>query len=108
MDPTVVRIRNRYPDRIPVLVSPNPGAPKIDKRKFLAPDDMECFRFLQEIRRYIKVQEHETLFLFIGDPTEPSKMTLPNMSLLMGALYQQHKHTDGYLYIKYARESTFG
>lgn len=62
------KIRNKYPDRIPVVVEkvPNSQIQDIDKRKFLVPNDISVAQFMWIIRRRIQLPAEKAIFLFLG------------------------------------------
>lgn len=102
-------IREHYPDRVPMLVRPGPGAPPIGRTKFLAPGEMTVARFVAHIRQHISVARDEALFVFVGDPHRPSSMVLPVLSQTLEEMYSNHRHEDdGLLYMRYSKENTFG
>ena len=54
------------------------------------------------VRKRIKTLSAETgLFFFINDTMQPA-------SALLTQIYNNHKHDDGFLYILYSSENTFG
>lgn len=53
------------------------------------------------IRKQINMNSSMGLFLF-------TKGTIPSSSEKMGNIYNKFKDNDGYLYINYAFENTFG
>ena len=98
------KIRSEYPDRIPVIVERDPKShlADIQKKKFLAPSDLGVAKFISEIRNHIKLHRNEALFVFVGDNVMPQ----PNFT--MSQIYEKHKDEDGFLYIVYSSENTFG
>lgn len=99
------RIRVKYPDRIPVIVEKHRSGinqiQDIDKNKYLVPDTITIAQFLFIIRKRIHLPHEKALFFFING-------TIPTSSSLITALYDTHKDEDGFLYIQYASENTFG
>ncbi len=98
------RIKIKYPNRIPVICEKAQGkstAPDIDKNKYLVPCDLTIGQFLYVIRKRIKLPPESALFLFING-------TIPSASMLMSSIYENEKDPDGFLYITYAQENTFG
>ncbi|GMH43021.1 hypothetical protein BSKO_10943 [Bryopsis sp. KO-2023] len=97
------RIRAKYPDRIPVIVekSERSDIPDIDKQKYLVPSDLLVGQFVFVIRKRIKLSSEKAIFIFV-------KNFLPATAALMMNVYQEHKDPDGFLYITYSGESTFG
>ena len=58
-------------------------------------------QFIYTIRKRIKLEASEALFFFIDN-------TVPKNSAPIGELYNLHKDKDGFLYITYNSENTFG
>ena len=61
------RIREKYPDRIPVIVEKSENSPEslpdIDKRKFLVPQDLTMGQLVFVIRKRIKLDPNTAIFL---------------------------------------------
>eukprot|EP01129_Flabellula_baltica_P003398 TRINITY_DN1316_c0_g1_i1.p1 TRINITY_DN1316_c0_g1~~TRINITY_DN1316_c0_g1_i1.p1 ORF type:complete len:118 (+),score=29.07 TRINITY_DN1316_c0_g1_i1:635-988(+) len=94
----------RYPDRIPVIVerASNSDAPLIDKKKFLVPRELTVGKFVFEIRKHMPtLPEEKAIFLFVEE-------VLPPSTAMMNQIYEKHKDQDGFLYINYSGENTFG
>lgn len=53
------------------------------------------------IRKRIKLPADSAIFVFVNN-------TLPPAAALMSQIYQQHADADGFLYVTYSGESTFG
>ncbi|NP_001238323.1 uncharacterized protein LOC100305892 [Glycine max] len=97
------RIRDKYPDRIPVIVekAERSDIPDIDKKKYLVPADLTVGQFVYVVRRRIKVSAEKAIFVFIYN-------TLPPTAALMSSIYEENKDDDGFLYMTYSGENTFG
>ncbi|KAF8753446.1 protein 8 precursor [Rhizoctonia solani] len=74
------RIRQKYPDRIP---------------------DLTVGQFVYVIRKRIKLAPEKAIFIFVDE-------VLPPTAALMSAIYEEHKDEDGFLYVSYSGENTFG
>ena len=97
-----LKIRRKYPDRVPIIVQSNDkNIPKIDKKKFLVPHDITCGQFLYVIRKRIKLNPEKSLFLFINGK-------LPATSQHIAIIDSENADEDGFLYIDYSGENTFG
>jgi len=98
------RIRSKYPDRIPVIVekAPKSDAPDLDKKKYLVPCDITVGKFVFEIRKHMKLSSEKAIFLFVN------KDVYPPTAALMSHIYEKYKDEDGFLYITYSGENTFG
>ena len=97
-------IMKKYPDRIPVVVQrteDSKSIPKIDKAKYLVPTDLTVGQFVYIIRRRIKLDPQTAIFIFVNNSLPPTAEILSN-------LYEKEKDKDGFLYIFYSSENTFG
>jgi len=97
-------IMNRYPDRIPIICEKNAkckNAHEIDKIKYLVPNDLTVGHFMYVIRKRIKLNPDQGIFLFINN-------SIPSTTILLSFLYSIYKEDDGFLYITYSTENTFG
>jgi len=97
------KIRQKYPERVPVIVEKVARSQinDIDKRKFLVPSDISVAQFMWIIRKRISLPPEKAIFLFVDK-------TIPQSCVSMGQLYEEHKDPDGFLYIAYSGENTFG
>ncbi|XP_015080586.2 autophagy-related protein 8C [Solanum pennellii] len=97
------RIREKYPDRIPVIVekAERSDIPDIDKKKYLVPADLTVGQFVYVVRKRIKLSAEKAIFIFV-------KNILPPTAAMMSAIYEEHKDEDGFLYMTYSGENTFG
>jgi GABA(A) receptor-associated protein len=97
------RIRAKYPDRVPVICekADRSDIPDIDKKKYLVPADLTVGQFHYVIRKRIKLAPEKALFLFCSN-------SIPPNAALMSTVYEEQKDQDGFLYIQYSGESTFG
>lgn len=77
-------MRAKYADRIPVIVekAPKSTAPDIDKKKFLVPAEISVGKFALEIRKHMKLNPEQAIYLFIND-------TLPPTAALMSQIYEK-------------------
>ena len=100
------RIIEKYPERIPVIVEKARTHAKdmddIDRNKFLVPNDLTMANFMYIIRKRLKLSPDKSIYLFVNDTT------LVPTAALMSTIYTENKDEDGFMYIRYASESTFG
>ncbi|KAL6598653.1 ubiquitin-related domain-containing protein [Neocallimastix sp. 'constans'] len=82
------QLSEKYPDKIPCIVEKvkNSEIMDIEDNKFLIPN---TYTF------------EEALYIFIGE-------IMPNDTEIMSSIYEKYKNEDGFLYITYGGESTFG
>ena len=100
------RVLEKYHDRVPVIMEKSQknekdGIPLLDKVKFLVPKDVSVTQLMFIIRKRIEIPPEKAIFCFING-------TLPPSSSLVSDLYQTHKNEDGFLYVEYSGENTFG
>jgi GABA(A) receptor-associated protein len=96
-------IIQKYPDRIPVIVEKQETSDigDIDKNKYLVPCDLTMGQFVYVIRKRMKMPPEKAIFIFVNNE-------IPMQSTPISSVYDESKDTDGFLYIKYAGENTFG
>lgn len=93
----------KYPGRVPIIVEKYQGSqlPDIDKMKYLVPKDMSISQFMFIIRKRIKLEPSQSLFITVNGVLVGSSQTV-------GEIYEGNKDEDGFLYVVYASENTFG
>ncbi|KAF5455462.1 hypothetical protein F2P56_025034 [Juglans regia] len=81
----------KYPDRVPVIVErySRSDLPEMEKRKYLVPQDMSVGQFIYILSGRLHLAPGKALFVFV-------KNTLPQTD------------EDGFLYMCYSTEKTFG
>jgi GABA(A) receptor-associated protein len=97
-------ILEKYPDRVPIIIQPSASdrdSFPIDKSKYITPRDLTLIQLQQIIRKRIKFPAEKALFMFINNRIYP-------ITSVIGPLYDEHKNKDGFLYVTYCQESTFG
>ncbi|VDD76936.1 unnamed protein product [Mesocestoides corti] len=97
------KICKKYPNCVPVIVekSPRANVPNLDKNKYLVPADLTVGQFYFLIRKRIQLKPEQALFFFVDN-------TIPPTSANMGALYEEYRDLDKFLYIAYSDESVYG
>lgn len=104
------RLLQKYPDRIPVIIEKNNKKNRkykqntlqqLPKNKFLVPKKITIGQFVYVIKQKLELRPEEAIFLFINN-------TLPKVTDRMIDIYDVHKDIDGYVYITYFNENTFG
>ncbi|KAK4273316.1 hypothetical protein QN277_021742 [Acacia crassicarpa] len=93
----------KYPDRVPVIVErySKSDLPDLEKRKFLVPRDMSVGHFIHILSCRLHLNQGKALFVFV-------KNTLPQTASLLNSVYESFKDEDGFLYMYYSTEKTFG
>ena len=98
------RVLSKYPERIPIIcekTSNDTSIPKIDKIKYLVPCDLTIGQFIYVIRKRVTIEAEKAIFIFVNG-------FIPSSSELISSVYEKHKDPDGFLYITYSGENTFG
>ena len=98
-----IKIMKKYPSRIPIIVEKCSKCDfhEIDKRKYLVPKDLNINQFIFIVRKRIKLDASEAIFLMVDNILCPSNTNI-------GDIYDSHHNEDGFLYITYSSENTFG
>ena len=97
------KITEKYPNRIPIIINKSEESTlkDIDKQKYLVPNELTFSQFVYIVRKRIHLNESESLFLFINNKLVPSNKS-------MKEVYDVDKDNDGFLYVNYTNENTFG
>jgi GABA(A) receptor-associated protein len=97
------RMLEKYPDRIPVIIEKSASSriENIDKRKFLVPTDLTFGQLIGVVRKRINISKEKAIFLFCQN-------TIPASTTVVGTIYESFKDEDGFLYLEYSGENTFG
>ncbi|KAI5599069.1 hypothetical protein POPTR_002G189450v4 [Populus trichocarpa] len=93
----------KYPLRVPVVVERycKTDLPEMEKKKYLVPRDMSVGQFIHILSSRLRLTPGKALFVFVKD-------TLPQTAALMDSVYESLKDEDGFLYMCYSSEKTFG
>ncbi|OIT08454.1 PREDICTED: autophagy-related protein 8i [Nicotiana attenuata] len=93
----------KYPDRLPVVVErySKTDLPEMEKKKYLVPRDMSVGQFIHILSGRLHLAPGKALFVFVNN-------TLPQTTSLMETVYDSFKDKDGFLYMCYSSEKTFG
>ena len=97
-------ILEKYPDRVPLIIQPSKSdrcSYPIDKSKYITPRDLTLLQLQQIIRKRIHFPPEKALYMFINNKMYP-------ITSLIGPVYDENKDSDGFLYITYCQENTFG
>lgn len=103
-----LKMTTSYPDRIPVIIEMSSSSTSYQsyiaathKVKYLVPYDLTMGQFIKILRDKIKIDPSTALFFFINNKIFP--ITTP-----IGSIYKDEVDDDGFLYIEFCEESTFG
>lgn len=100
-------VRLRHPGKFPIIVERSlravAGTPTLVKCKYIVPGDITIAQFLMILRKNLKMDSSQGLFMFVGD-----LRLLPRANASVSEVYSEHASGDGLLYMEYTLESTFG
>jgi hypothetical protein len=98
-----LNIRSKYKNSVPIIVLPGIGCEdlKLPKSKFLLQKDQEIKYLFVTIRTTLQLDKSKALFFFAGN-----SLIKPNE--LADTLDKKYADEDGFLYITYNCENTFG
>ncbi|KAK4738056.1 hypothetical protein R3W88_001753 [Solanum pinnatisectum] len=93
----------KYPDRVPVVAErySKTDLPEMEKKKYLVPRDMSVGQFIHILSGRLHLAPGKALFVFVNN-------TLPQTTSLIETVYESSKDKDGFLYMCYSSEKTFG
>jgi GABA(A) receptor-associated protein len=116
---TAERLAAKFPDRIPVIIERYSNGvkdtPIIDKTKFLVPRETTIGKFILEVRKHLvsatskqgsatskQGASEKAIFIFVKGGV------LPPSAAIIDHVHNRYKDEDGFLYIQYTSENTFG
>ena len=93
----------KYPDKIPAIIESVSGKKTDEKVKFLLPKDTTMAQLAYVIYKRNKMDDPSvSILLFING------LTLVESYLTSEQVYEKYKDADGFLYIVWQCENTFG
>ncbi len=100
------KIRDKYPERVPIIcerASNSKNIRVIDKSKYLVPKDLTVSQFSFIIRKRLEISKDAALFLLVCGKHSITGDTS------ISEIYEKYvDKDDGFLYIAYTSELTWG
>ena len=94
----------KYPGRIPLIALRHASCPpeiKTERTRYLIPRDIQFGCIHEVIRRRIHLDARQSLFLFCKNSLLPLNQNVCQ-------IYDKYANEDGFLYVYYSLENTFG
>ena len=100
-----IQLKANSPGRLPIIVGRGElkNTPALSKIKFLVPADATVGKFIAELRNQSKNIGPQTAIFFLIN-----NKIIPSSNKLIGEIYQKYVEQDGFLYLSYSCENTFG
>lgn len=104
------KLRNVYPDKIGVIVEPdtsfiNMGGDNLMKTfKYILDYDYKLINLMIYLRKILFIEPSDSIFFFAGDNSQ----YIPNLSDTIGKIANKCISSDGFLYITFTKEESFG
>lgn len=96
------RIKQKCPAYIPVICEKHRREdPDLDREKFLVPMDLTAVQLLFVLRKRMHLNRDQAVFLFVDN-------TLVTGSTTLQSIQSIRPSEDGFLYVQYSLENTFG
>lgn len=98
------RVMRLHEDRIPIVCerSKNARLAQIRRKKFLIPRDLTIAQLMYVIRKHLRTTAETALYLYVGGSR------IYGGNTVISEIYEKERDRDGFLYIVYNSESTFG
>ena len=100
-----LKVLSKHPDRIPIICERQTSCTsleELDKKKYLVPRDLTVGQFIYVLRKRMSLNAAQAIFLFTDSGSMPSS------THQLQHVYSTHSDADGFLYLRYSGENTFG
>lgn len=96
------RVSDKLHHFVPIIMERGSvHVPHIDKEKYLIPVDLTMAQLSVVVRKRLQLRAGDALFIMVN-------RTLCMSTATAGSVYDTHRDTDGFLYVTYTMENTFG
>ena len=94
----------KYPNSVCCIIEKSKNCKQLDnikKNKFIISKDVTIAELIYKIRKMISIDSTKSIFIYIHN-------ILPMSNSKISDIYNNYKSDDGFLYITYSGENTFG
>lgn len=101
----VQEIKRQQPDKVPIIIERYEGErnlPILDHCKYLVPAHITVADVMQIIRRRLNLHPDQSFFLLVNEKS------MVSASMTVNQIYEAEREPDGFLYIVYVGQPTFG
>lgn len=100
------KILKMYEGKVPVIIEKTKGDSLIDKNsnsnsKYIVPGDLTVAGFQRILRKKLELNECQSIYISCNNTILPGSYDI-------SSVYNNHKATDGFLYLRYCSENVFG
>ncbi len=102
-------LKEKYPHCVPVIVRKNKNDKILQdeiQSRYLIPKNVEISYLLISIQKKLKIDANKALFVFVQQNNNSSFLVTPSMNIQ--EIYNSYGSSDGFLYLIYTTENTFG
>ena len=97
-----LRVSDKLHRFVPIIMERGTReTPRIDREKYLVPVDLTMAQLSFVVRKRLQLKGSDALFLLVNKTVCPA-------TRLAGDMYDAHRDPDGFLYVTYTLENTFG
>ncbi|CAG2058003.1 unnamed protein product [Timema podura] len=101
----VAIIRSKFPNKVPIIVErfyKELYLPRLDKTKFLVPQEITMSQFVSIIRNRMQLGSTQAFYLLVNN------RSMLSLSKTLAEVYNEYRADDGFLYLTYASQEVFG
>ena len=98
-------LKTQFPDKAPFVMEryrTSNTIPELEKTKFMFPKDLSMGLVMKFVRDRLPLSPNESLYFFVNETV------LVSASTTVGEVYQMYAEEDGFVYMTFASQETFG
>jgi len=91
----------KYPNRVPIIIIPGKNITEKKEFKFLVPENLSLIQLVYLMKEKMNHTSYDSIYFCIDNIILNSTEKIYNLK-------RKYKSKDGFLYIYYVKENTFG